>query len=258
MLIRSIQMDINKNPKINIEKAIELSQSDSLSQVDLLIFPEMFTTGYQLDKIDTLAHQKDDPIFELFSGLAKRNNINILLGSIAYKTDKGVSNTSFVFNRNGDIISEYSKLHLFKLMKEEQYLVPGDSYHFFDLDGITCSSIICYDLRFPELTRKLFSERQPELLLVPMEWPAPRTNAFKTLLQARAIENQCYVVSSNRIGEENGSVFEGYSLAADPFGNILQELPFREGILDIKLDFSVTENVRSHMTCFEDRRLDMF
>jgi omega-amidase len=258
MISRSIQMDIDKEPKKNIEKAIELATSQSIEKIDLLVFPELFTTGFQLERINDLAHDKDDPIFQIFSKFAKENNVNIVLGSIAYKTNKGVSNTSFVINRNGEIISQYSKLHLFKLMNEEKHLIPGNHYHFFEIDGITCTSIVCYDMRFPELTRRLFHEKQPKLLVVPMEWPAPRTETFKALLRARAIENQCFVVTSNRIGTENGAEFEGFSLAADPFGNIINELPFKEGIMDVELDFEIVDKVRKNMTCFGDRRLDLF
>ena len=258
MISRSVQMDIKRDPVENIERAIELAQSKPLNKIDLLIFPELFTTGFQLSRIKEIAHDKDDPIFEKFANLAKENNVNIVLGSIAFKSKDGITNTTFIYNRQGEIISDVSKLHMFKPMNEEKHLTPGNKYHSFVLDGITCTSVVCYDIRFPELTRRVFKEKQPKLLIVPMEWPAPRTETFKVLLRARAVENQCFVVTANRIGEENAAEFEGYSLASDPFGNIINELPLIEGIMDVELDFDIVDKVRKTITCHDDMRLDMF
>ena len=258
MKIRAVQIDIITDVDSNIDHAFHMAATSSLTDIDVLLFPELFTTGYQLPIIHEIAHKKDDPIFNRAITFAKKHNVNIILGSIAFKEDDNVFNRSLVITREGEIISEYSKLHLFRLMDEHQYLTEGIAPHVFELDNTMMSSIICYDLRFPELTRKIYLEQQPKVIFVPMEWPAPRTEAFRALLKARAIENQCYVVSCNRIGEENNSVFEGHSLACDPYGNILNELGDQEGIMDVDIDLSVIDKVRNHMTCLSDRRPDIY
>ena len=145
-------------------------------------------------------------------------------------------------------------------MNEPKYMRAGNATHSFEIDDVLATSIICYDLRFPELTRQIVINDQVKVIFVPMEWPAPRTEAFRTLLRARAIENQCYVVSCNRVGKapENEAVFEGHSLVCDPFGNVLGEIGNEEAILDVTLDFSVIDKVRQTMTCFADRRSDLY
>ena len=258
MKVRSVQMDIVNDVQSNIDHAIEMATAKSLADIDIVLFPELFSTGYQMDIIHEIAHQKNDPIFDRFSQFASSNKVNVLLGSIAYLEDKNVYNRSFVFDKSGKIISNYSKIHLFTLMNEEKYLAPGQEVHVFEVDKTLVTSIICYDLRFPELTRQLYVKHQPKVIFVPMEWPAPRTNAFRTLLMARAVENQCFVVSCNRIGQELGNVFEGNSLACDPFGNILADSDDKEQIIDIDLDLSIVDKVRNHMSCFADRRPDIY
>ena len=258
MNIRCVQMDIGADPARNLEYAVALAQSLPLDPVDVLLFPEMFSTGFQVERIHELAHGHDDALFGVFQDLARRANVNMVLGSLACKTDGHVRNTTFVMDRQGRIVSAYSKCHLFALMGEPKYLCAGDALHHFDLDGVRMSSIICYDLRFPELTRKLFVDRSPAVVFVPMSWPAPRTNVFRTLLRARAIENQCFVVSANRVGTENSSRFEGYSTVADPYGNVVGELPLVEGVLDVALDLSLVEKARTQMDCLGDRRPDLY
>ncbi|MBM3290742.1 MAG: carbon-nitrogen family hydrolase [Candidatus Hydrogenedentes bacterium] len=258
MIVRCVQMDIVGDPARNIAHAIELAQSRPLDAVDVLLFPEMFSTGFQVERIHELAHAPGDPLFGTFQDLARRAGVNIVLGSLACRTGGDVRNTTFVIDRQGRIVSSYAKCHLFALMGEPQYVRAGDAVHHFELDGVRMSSIICYDLRFPELTRKLFVDRSPVVVFVPMSWPAPRTNVFRTLVRARAIENQCFVVSANRVGTENGSQFEGYSTAADPFGNVVGELPNTEGLLDVQLDLALVEKARTHMDCLGDRRPDLY
>lgn len=260
MNVRSVQMNITKDVQQNISHAIEFAQSKPLENIDVLLFPEMFTTGYQLDIINDLAHDRNDQLFDKFKMLAKENSLTIILGSVAVKHESKITNTTFIIDSNGNITSEYSKTHLFGLMDEPSYMEAGKSAHVFDIKGTPCTSIICYDLRFPELTRALTLKHNTKVIFVPMEWPAPRTGAFRTLLKARAIENQCYVVSCNRVGEaeESSAIFEGSSMIIDPYGNIVDEIFHEEGLLDAQLDMSEVDKVRSGMTCFEDRREDIY
>lgn len=258
MKVRIVQMDIGQDVHQNVERAMRLATRAPTDDVDAIVFPELFTTGYQLPRIGQIAHKPENEVFATFRRLAKEHSVNLVLGSVALARPDGVYNTSFVIDRGGNTISEYSKIHLFEVMDEKKYLRPGSRPHVFRLDGVTMSSIICYDLRFPELTRNLFVKFQPEVVFVPMEWPAPRTNVFRTLVRARAIENQCFVVSANRVGSENGVSFEGFSLISDPYGNIVAELPFEEGIVDAKLDFDLIKTARRSISCLADRRAEVY
>lgn len=258
MNIRIIQMDIEKDVDKNINHAIDLMTSKSLNNIDVVIFPELFTTGYQLEIIDKISHDSNHSIFDKFKDLAIIHNCNIVLGSIAYKENEKVYNTTFVINSNGEFISKYSKVHLFKLMNEDDYLTAGNELHSFEINKVMMSSIICYDLRFPEIMRKIVIEDMPSIIFVPMEWPAPRTELFRSLIKARAIENQCFVVSCNRIGEENGSIFEGSSMIADPYGNVQFMANNEEGVFDKSLDLKLIEKVRGHISSINDRRSDLY
>jgi len=260
MNVRSVQFNMSTDVTKNIQHALKLASEKSLENIDVLVFPEMFTTGYQLDKIQDLAHEKDDYVIQQFKSFAKQHSISIVLGSVAIKHGEKITNTTFVINPAGEIISEYSKTHLFGLMNEPDYMEAGNSAHVFTIKETPCTSIICYDLRFPELTRNITLSHQTKVIFVPMEWPAPRTEAFRTLLRARAIENQCFVVSCNRVGkaEESDAVFEGSSMIIDPFGNVINEIKNEEGFIDATLDLAVVDKVRSTMTCFEDRRTDLY
>ena len=106
----------------------------------------------------------------------------------------------YTFNRNGELVGEYSKAHLFRLMDEHLYLEAGDEMNRFALDDIEAAGVICYDIRFPEWLRA-HALQGAKVLFIPAQWPTPRIDHWKTLLQARAIENQCFVIAVNRISK---------------------------------------------------------
>lgn len=253
MKVRIVQMNIVASVAENVANALRLARQKPLDSVDVLIFPEMFTTGYQLPKLSELAHTGGDAHLSQFSKLAAESRTAMVLGSVAYKTEAGIENKTFVINPRGEIISSYAKVHLFGLMNEPDYMIAGRAPHTFMLGETLCTSIICYDLRFPELTRKTFVEQQPAVIFVPMEWPKPRTETFRALVRARGIENQCFVVACNRVGEENGSTFEGGSLVTDPYGNTVADAGSAETALDVELDLSLVAKARAHMNCLGDR-----
>ncbi len=258
MNIRLVQMNITASVKENVANALRLASAKALDEVDVLVFPEMFTTGYQLPKLKSLAHTENDEHISQFLELAAKWGTAIVLGSVAFKAENGIENKTFIINKSGKVISDYAKVHLFGLMNEPDYMIAGTKSHSFEIDGIICTSIICYDLRFPELTRKTFLENQPAIIFAPMEWPKPRTETFRALVRARGIENQCFVVACNRIGEENGSTFEGASLVTDPYGNIVADAGFAETALDVTIDLSLVAKARAHMDCLGDRVAEVY
>jgi len=243
----------------NTEKLISMLEEavSSEPKPDVILFPEMWNTGYQLHEISQLADPFGEQTIALLSRFAKQHEVNIVGGSIAEKREDGVYNTIFAFNRSGEQISDYSKIHLFRLMDEEKYLKAGNKPGKLTIDGIEAGMMICYDIRFPELTRRLALDGA-KMLFVPAQWPNPRLHHWKTLLTARAIENQMYVIACNRMGTSGDSVFFGHSMVIDPWGEIVIEAGDEEAVLRGEIDLSLVDKVRSTIPVFQDRRPDQY
>ncbi len=223
MKIAVYQMElIAGSPQKNREKVTHwVERQIKKDKPDIIVLPEMWTTSYVLDQLEHIADESGEPTKTFLSDLAKQHHINIIGGSIANKINSKIYNTSLVFNRSGELVYEYSKIHLVPMLNEPSYLTGGqEKARTFELDGIRMGVIICYDLRFPELARNLALDGA-QVLFIPAEWPKPRTNHWTSLQVARAIENQMYVVSSNNVGILNGVEYTGASLIVDPWGEVL-------------------------------------
>lgn len=183
--------------------------------------------------------------------------MNIIGGSIAIQTTDGVTNTMMVINRKGELVGEYSKLHLFQLMDEHQYFQAGQSLGLFDLEGIPCAGSICYDIRFPEWIRA-HTARGAQVVFVVAEWPLPRLYHWRSLLISRAIENQCYIVACNRAGIDPKNVFAGHSMIIDPWGEIVGEAGEEETVLEARIDLEKVQEVRKQIPIFMDRRPEFY
>lgn len=224
---------------------------------DVIVLPEMWNTGYALDRIEELADPDGEETKRKLGEFARAHNVHVVGGSIAENVDGRIYNTMLVVNRNGETTAKYSKMHLFRLMDEEKFLHAGDSAVTFDLDGLTAGASICYDIRFPELSRTL-ALSGAKALFVPAEWPHPRLHHWRTLLMARAIENQMYVIACNRVGQSDGTSFFGHSMIIDPWGDIVAEGGEEETIITGTLDTGLPDEVRGRIPVFEDRRPQLY
>lgn len=168
---------------------------------DVILLPEMWNTFYSLENVRDMADVDGQKTRSIIFPLAKEYGVNIVGGYVANLSGDNVYNTLYVFDRHGDPVAEYSKIHLFRLMEEHRYRSAGSSLCNFDLDGQPCGAVICYDIRFPEIVRSL-ALRGCSSLFVPAQWPRPRIDQWRKLLMARAIENQMYVVACNRKGRK--------------------------------------------------------
>jgi predicted amidohydrolase len=162
-----------------------------------------------------------------------------------------------LYGPDGVLCGAYRKVHLFRLMDEEKYLAPGEECVNLDLPWGRTGLAICYDLRFPELFRT-YALAGARLMLIPAEWPHPRREHWRTLLRARAIENQCFVAACNRIGATGASTFFGASTVIDPWGETLVEAGEIETLLTVTIDTDLVESVRRRIPVFEDRRADLY
>ncbi len=256
--IALLQMDIALgDPTANFAKAADWIEQAAQSGTDLIVLPEMWNTAYSLDNIREIADQNGAKTREVIGTLAAKHGVNILAGSVADVRGEAVYNTTYLFDRTGAVCGEYSKTHLFRLMAEEKYLHAGDQVGRFALDDVQIGSIICYDLRFPELTRTL-SLSGAQVVFVPAQWPHPRLNHWRHLQIARAIENQMFVVSCNRVGRAGDTEFFGHSMVIDPWGEILLETDDTEGIHHVQIDLGVVPEIRSRIPIFEDRRPELY
>lgn len=187
----------------------------------------------------------------------KEFNVNLIGGSVAEQCDDGVRNTLLVIDQKGKMIHKYSKLHLFQLMEEHLYLEAGQDEAEFTLDGEHAAGYICYDIRFPEWMRKS-AVNGAKVMYVVAEWPKPRIDHWRALLQARAIENQCYVVACNRVGADPKNEFGGMSLVVDPWGEIVAQGGSSEEIVTATVDYDLVDEVRGRIPVFRDRIVEKY
>jgi predicted amidohydrolase len=224
---------------------------------DILVLPELWSTGYDLENAATYATPTDEGIFAQTSALAKDHNIAILGSCLSLMGEGQYGNTAVFFQRDGTLLDQYSKIHLFQLMDEHLFLTGGDKPTLIETEWGKAGLAICYDLRFPELFR-LYALAGAQLVFLPSEWPHPRLAHWRTLLRARAIENQMYIVACNRIGSSKNSDFFGHSCIIDPWGEIMVEAGEDEILLTAEINLQKVIQARTKIPVFADRRPELY
>jgi len=251
------QMDIHLGePSANLATVRQLATTAAAQGADLLVLPELWSTGYDLTRATELADAPGSGIYTEIANLARTRQIAIA-GSTLARHDGRPTNTATVYGADGTLLASYDKLHLFGLMSEDHYLAPGNKRTLFDAPWGPCALAICYDLRFPELFRT-YALQGAGVIIVPAEWPHPRLEHWRTLVRARAIENQCFMIAVNRVGRDRKNTFCGHTLVVDPWGEILVEGGEEPELLTATLDLSLVETVRSRMGVLRDRRADLY
>ena len=258
MKIACIQMNIAfGEPEKNYQAVEKYVIEAAKASADTIVLPEMWNSGYALIQLEHLADENGDKTKKFLASLAKDHHVNIVGGSVATRRNAGFYNTMYVANRQGEIIAEYDKAHLFKLMDEHLFMNEGQSGNLFELDGTKCGGVICYDLRFPEWIRTHVLGGA-KIMFIPAEWPKQRDDHWQLLLQARAIENQCFVVAVNRVGQDPNNEFTGHSMVIAPWGELLLSNQTAEGIYYAQIDLNEVERVRKTIPVFQDRRTDLY
>lgn len=220
----------------------------------LAVLPEMWDTGYAYKELNELAKRTPGVVAEL--GRLSRELGMVIIGSMPEPHGEKVCNTAYVLDR-GDFIGTYRKIHLFSLMGEDRSLDGGDQWLVVNTSAGRIGVFICYDLRFPELARRLALEGA-EIIVVPAEWPKPRDEHWKALLKARAIENQLFVVAANCCGIQGKLDFFGSSLIIGPKGEHLAEGGYEPCEISATLDFGEMESWRRQIPCFTDRKPECY
>ena len=251
------QMDISLGkPDENFERARDWTAEAAQNGSALIVFPELWTTGYDLENWRAHASRLGEGMFAQLSELAGEFKISIA-GSIMEEKAGKCYNTLALFDAEGKQGAVYRKIHLFRLMNEDQWLAPGEETALTDTVWGPTGLGICYDLRFAELFRK-YAINGAKMVIVPAEWPSRRAYHWQTLLRARAIENQMYMVAVNRVGESKGDVFGGQSAVVDPWGEVIVEGGDRPALLHAEIDLAKVDEVRKKIPVFEDRRPDVY
>jgi predicted amidohydrolase len=220
----------------------------------LAVLPEMWSTGYAYRHLEQLADETPRIVLRL-QELALELGL-VIVGSLPERVGEALYNTSFVVD-NGKQVGTYRKLHLFSNMGEDRFLAAGSNSCVIPTSIGRLGLAICYDLRFPELFRKMALEGA-EIICLPAEWPKPRQEHWRTLLRARAIENQLFVAAANCCGIQGKLDFFGMSLLISAWGEVLAEGGADN--TEILATFRQEEMVqyRSQIPCFKDRRPDIY
>ncbi len=247
MKINILQTDIIwENISENIKRVSRII--DNSDTVDLIILPEMFATGFTM-KPAIYSQALDDSIVQFLKQKASEKN-TALFTSFACRENKLYYNRSVFVFPSGEIVS-YDKRHLFSYAGEDKHYVAGTKRVIINYKGFRIMPQICYDLRFPVWSRLCGDY---DLLVYIANWPQRRRNAWRTLLQARAHENQAYVVGVNRVGQDgNGIEHSGDSMIIDPLGNLLADLS--SGNADtaiVKLDIKQVSDLRERFPASKD------
>ncbi len=254
LILSVAQMAVAANdPETNLNSAARAVGEAARRGSRLVILPELWTTGVALrdasaqdtpGQFDAVAAMRD---------LARANGVAVA-GSAMLREGDCYFNVLVVVDRDGTVLDSYKKVHLFTPMDEHAYIAPG-------AEPVVCNApwgltglAVCYDLRFPELFRRL-ADGGARLIILPAEWPHPRLEHWKVLARARAIENQCFFVAANAAGTQGRYTFCGHSAIIDPWGEVMAEAGEAETVLTAAIDLGAVEQVRERFPALKDRRL---
>lgn len=238
----------------NFAHAAERIERAMAGAPDVLVLPETWNTGFfPKENLAALCDSDGRRVNAEIGALAAKYKVNIVAGSVSNMRNGKIYNTCMVFDREGSCIASYDKTHLFSPMGEDNYYTPGDGLCRFTLDGVSCGIVICYDIRFPELTRQLALQGL-DMLFVVAQWPKERIFHLRSLTTARAIENQIFVACCNSCG----GVYGGSSAIIDPWGSTLALASEQEELLQAECDLSILKNIRTSINVFADRRPELY
>ena len=254
LIIGIAQIDIAwENSMENMKKIEVFIKKASQSNVELVLFPEMSLTGFTMDINKLLL--SEEQIINWIKLLAINNNINIGLG-FSIKVDEKGKNKYTIISKSGEVLAIYTKIHPFTYSGEDDKYYKGNEICTCTINEFQITPFICYDLRFPEIFQ--IASRSSQIITVAASWPKSREEHWITLLKARAIENQCYVIGINRTGFGDGLEYNGKSIFVNPDGQILNEINSEEILIvnDLKI-----EKIKEVKECFDikkDRREELY
>lgn len=245
-----------ENKQFNLNSSKEYFKRAKNINIDLLLFPELSFTGFTMN---TKRFQESDSYtIHYISSLCKNYNINVGIGYIEQSDleDKG-KNKYAIISSSGEVLCNYTKIHPFSHADEDKFFISGSEIVSCNINNITISPFICYDLRFPEIFQ--IASKTSNLIIVAANWPRSRAAQWITLLKARAIENQCYIAGVNRIGIGNNISYSGNSMIINPLGEVVAY--GEDGVDDIivgEIDEKLVEDIRNKFKFKQDRKEELY
>lgn len=261
------QMQVVDNKNLNVKKALQMIKESSKEDVQLVILPEMFNCPYENSKFEEYAeYMGASPTLKSMSSAASKFDLHLVAGSIPEKTDEGIYNTSFVFDNQGEIIGFHRKIHLFDIdvpgkitFKESDTLKSGNDITVVDTELGKMGIGICYDIRFPELSR-IMALKGADILVFPGAFNMTTGPAhWEPLIRTRAIDNQVFVVAVSPAPNNNANyVAYGHSMVCNPWGEVLSIAEFEENIIYAELDLKSEQKIREELPLLKNRRSDIY
>jgi omega-amidase len=247
-----LQFDIawEKKPA-NFAKVRQLLIQAAPAKNSLVALPEMFATGFSMNA-EAIAERYEGQTEQFLANTAREFGICLVAGAAMRGHDGKARNKALAFSPTGELLAFYAKMRLFTPGGEAEHYTAGERPVAFHWGDCTVSPFICYDLRFPEIFRAAVTAHRPELFVVIANFPEKRVQHWLRLLQARAIENQAYVVGANRLGSDPYYAYPGHSVIVNPQGDILADGGDREGGICAELDLAELRKYRAGLPFLDD------
>jgi len=254
MKLLGIQFDIAwENKAANFAKVRQLLAQAAPEAGALVVLPEMFATGFSMNTA-AIAEAPGAETSAFLSAIAREYSVTVLAGAPITGPDGKPRNQALAYAPDGTPLATYNKMRPFSPGGESDHYAAGDRIAIFRWNECAVSPFICYDLRFPELFRAAARAQAPEVFAVIASWPAKRASHWLRLLQARAIENQAYVIGVNRVGADPYLHYAGRSLIIEPQGEILADGGESEGWVGASLDLAGLRQYREGLPFLADQR----
>lgn len=254
--ILALQKKTYASPRENMDAVRDMLAQYKREKPDFLLLPEIFTCPYDNSQFPLFAQEDGDSVYCFLAELARTNHFYVIGGSVPERDEEGkIYNTSYVFDRKGELIGKHRKVHLFDIdvpggqyFKESDVLSPGKEMTVFDTEYGRMGICICFDIRFPDLFLQM-RRAGVRMVFVPAAFNMTTGPAhWQTLFRSRALDQQIFMAGCSPARDETASyIAYGHSIVTDPWGRILRELDEKEGILDIELDLAETDRIRTQI-----------
>lgn len=240
----------------NLQVCEKYLQEASLSHTDMIIFPEMTLTGFSMNIDQNGEDETDSFTVKSFQELSLQYAISIVFGVVIKDGDRAL-NRVYITDKRGEILTHYTKIHPFSFSGENRYFLSGNTLSTFELKNHAFGLTICYDLRFPELYSALATNS--DIVINIANWPAKRIDHWNTLLKARAIENQIFVIGVNRTGKDGNDLeYVESSHLFNANGECLEPIEEKENMKIFEIDKSWTHAFRDNFSTVQDRKTDLY
>lgn len=261
-----VQMDVVSDKEANLRTAESAIAELAKEGADIVVLPEMFNTPYIASNFPIYAEESGGLSYSRLSEAAKKNNVNLVGGSIPLREKDAIYNASFIFDRNGVEQGSHRKAHLFdidiaggQIFMESETLTPGNTATNVVLDGVNLGVCVCYDLRFPELAR-IMTLKGAQILIVPGAFNMTTGPAhWELLFRQRAVDNQVYTVGVAPARDEKGSyVSYANSLVCSPWGEVICRFGEKQQLAIVELDLQKVKEIREQLPLLKHRRTELY